>query len=166
MSVLGEVRRHVHALDGGLAMFQAQTVEQVLDDNTQDAGIQAFLLGTFATLALLLAVVGLYGVMSYLVAQRTREIGIRMALGAQASSVLNMVMREGLRLSIVGVVLGVAAAIGLTRLMATALYGVRPTDPITYAAMAIVLTVVTLSACWIPARRATKVDPIEALRDE
>ncbi len=166
MSVLGEVRRHVHALDSGLAMFHAQTMDQVLADNTQDAGMQAFLLGTFAALALLLAVVGLYGVMSYLVAQRTREIGIRMALGAQAASVLNMVMREGLKLSIVGVGLGVAAAIGLTRLMATALYGVRPTDPMTYAAMAILLTVVALSACWIPARRATKVDPLEALRYE
>jgi putative ABC transport system permease protein len=165
-TVLGEIRRHVRGLDSGLAMFRARTMDEVIADDTQDAGLQSLLLGAFAALALLLAVVGLYGVMSYLVTQRTREIGIRMALGAQQANVLNLIMKEGLKLSLIGVGFGVAAAIGLTHLMSSLLYGVRPTDPPTFVAVAIMLALVALAACWIPARRATKVDPMVALRYE
>jgi len=165
-AVLGEIRRHVHELDSGLAMFQARTMDEVIADNTQDAGVQAFLLGTFAALALLLAVVGLYGVMSYLVTQRTREFGIRVALGARQASVLKLIMKQGLGLSAAGVGLGVAAAMGLTHLISRLLYDVRPSDPATFVAVAGVLTLVALAACWIPARRATKVDPLVALRYE
>jgi ABC-type antimicrobial peptide transport system permease subunit len=165
-SVLGEIRRHVRGLDSGLAMFRARTMDEVIADHTQDAGVQASLLGAFAALALLLAVVGLYGVMSYLVTQRTREFGIRVALGARRANVLNLILKQGLKLSLIGVGLGVAAAMGLTHVMSTLLYGVRPTDPPTFVAVATMLTVVALAACWIPAWRATKVDPMVALRYE
>jgi putative ABC transport system permease protein len=165
-SVLGEIRRHVRGLDSGLATFRPRTMDEVIAGNTQDAGVQASLLGVFAALALLLAVVGLYGVMSYLVTQRTREFGIRVALGARQASVLALILKQGLKLSLIGVGLGVAAAMGLTHVMSTLLYGVRPTDPSTFIAVATMLTVVALAACWIPARRATKVDPMVALRYE
>ena len=165
-SVLGEIRRHVRALDSGLAMFGAQTMDEVIADHTQDAGVQASLLGAFAALSLPLAVVGLYGVMSYLVTQRTREFGIRVALGAQQASVLALILKQGLKLSLIGVGLGVAAAMGLTHVMSTLLYAVHPTDPPTFIAVATILTVVALAACWIPAWRATKVDPMVALRYE
>jgi putative ABC transport system permease protein len=165
-SVLGEIRRHVRALDSGLAMFRARTMDDVIADHTQDAGVQASLLGAFAALALLLAVVGLYGVMSYLVTQRTREFGVRVALGARRANVLNLILKQGLKLSLIGVVLGLALAGALTHVMSTLLYGVRPTDLPTFVAVAIMLTLVALAACWIPARRATEVDPAVALRYE
>jgi len=165
-SVLGEIRRHVHALDSSLALFHAETMDEIVADHTQDTRMQARLLGAFAGLAMLLAVVGLYGVMSYVVTQRTREFGIRLALGAGQASVLKLVLEKGLGLSLVGVGLGVAAAAALTHMMSSLLYGVRPTDPLTFAAVAVILTLVALIACWLPARRATKVDPMVALRYE
>jgi putative ABC transport system permease protein len=165
-SVLGDVRRQVRGLDSGLAMFGAQTMDEVIARHTQDTGVQASLLGAFAVLALLLAVVGLYGVMSYLVTQRTREFGIRMALGAPPVKVLALIAKQGLKLSLTGVGLGVAAAMALMHLMSSLIYGVRPSDPPTFIAVSIVLTLVTLAACWFPARRATKIDPMVALRYE
>jgi len=110
--------------------------------------------------------IGIYGVLSFLVSKRTREIGIRMALGAQRRDVLLLIIKEGAKFSFVGVVLGVAGAFGVTRLLASQLYGVSATDPITYAAVAMVMTVVTLLACYIPARRAMRIDPLVALRYE
>jgi ABC-type antimicrobial peptide transport system permease subunit len=124
------------------------------------------LLGTFAGLALLLAAVGLYGVLSYSVGQRTREIGVRMALGAQSADVVSMVVRHGFKLASLGLLLGAAAAFALTRLLRTVLYEVSPFDPASFAAVAIVLALIGLFACWLPARRATRVNPIEALRAE
>jgi len=126
--------------------------------------LQAFLLGTFAVLALVLAAIGLYGVMSYLVNQRTREIGIRMALGAKRSSVLHMVMRRGTILMLLGLLLGGSAALALGRAISSLLYGVKATDPATLGSVALLLAGVTLAACLIPAYRATKVDPMLALR--
>jgi ABC-type antimicrobial peptide transport system permease subunit len=124
------------------------------------------MLGVFAGMALVLASVGIYGVLSYIVGQRTREIGIRIALGARRSHVLRWVMAEGAQMAVVGVVIGVIAAFGLTRLMAGLLYGVSAVDPMTFAAVAGVLLVVALVACYIPAWRAMRVDPIVVLRHE
>jgi ABC-type antimicrobial peptide transport system permease subunit len=132
----------------------------------QDVRLQTFLLGAFATLALLLAAVGLYGVMSYVVSQRTREIGIRMALGAQTSNVLRLVMRQGTILTSIGLALGMLTAFALTRSMSHMLYGVGPADPLTFVSVAALLALVALAAYYIPARRAARIDPMRALRYE
>jgi len=143
-----------------------RTVEQIFSSSLDDRRFSLILFSVFASVALLLAVTGIYGVMSYVVTQRTHEIGIRMALGAQSSDVLKMVIRQGMKLAAIGVVIGVAASIALTRLIESLLFGVSATDPATFAGVVIMLIFVTLAACWIPARRATKVDPMIALRYE
>jgi len=124
------------------------------------------ILGVFAVVALLLSVTGIYGVMSYAVTQRTQEIGIRMALGASASSVLRMVLRQGMTLVLIGLALGIVVALLLTRLMTTLLFAVEPTDPLTFLAVSAVLALVAAVACFMPARRATLIDPLRALRSE
>jgi ABC-type antimicrobial peptide transport system permease subunit len=124
------------------------------------------LLSGLATLALLLSCIGIYGVISQLVGQRTHEIGVRIALGAQAADVMRLILGQGLRMAVLGVLIGVAAALALTRLMASQLFGVSSHDPLTYAAVGVMLTVVALLACYIPARRAVKVNPLVALRYE
>ena len=160
------MRTHVRALDLNLALLRPQTMEEVIAGNTRDATLQTFLLGTFAILALILAAIGLYGVMSYLVGRRTREIGVRMALGAQQSSVLRLILIEGTKLTLIGILLGTIAAFGLTRWMSSLLYGVGPADPLAFTSATAVLALIALAAYYIPARRATKIDPIVALRYE
>ncbi len=124
------------------------------------------LLGAFANIALLLAVVGLFGVMAYSVAQRTQEIGVRMAMGARPATIIGMVLTEGMRLVLIGLAAGVAAAIGLTRFLATQLYGVKPTDGLTFATVAVALIATALAASFLPARRASRIQPVTALRWE
>jgi ABC-type antimicrobial peptide transport system permease subunit len=124
------------------------------------------LLGIFAVLALVLAGIGIYGVLSYMVGQRTREIGVRIALGAQRFDVLRLVMKNGAQMTFIGLLIGLAAALGLTRLMRSMLFGVKPSDPLTFVAVAALLGAIAMLACYVPARRAMKVDPIEALRQE
>jgi putative ABC transport system permease protein len=166
LSVLGSIRGEVRGLDGGLGLSRPRTMEQVIADAMQDTNLQTFLLGVFAALALVLAAVGIYGVMAYLVTQRTHEIGIRMALGAQKDDVLRLVLAHGTKLTILGIAIGIAAALGLTRLLATLLFGVGARDPLTFVAVSALLAFVALAACYIPARRAARVDPMVALRYE
>ena len=166
LSLAQAVRGQVAALDKDQPVFNVRTMEQALGRSVAARRFSMILLSAFAALALVLAAVGIYGVISYSVAQRTREVGIRMALGAQTTDVLKLVVRDGLKLVVIGVVLGLVGAVMLTRLMSTLLFGVTPTDIVTYTTVALTLIAVALFACYLPARRATKVDPLVALRFE
>ena len=168
LALASTVERAIHALDKDLPV-RSRSMAQLMGNAVARQRLTLALLVGLALLALLLAGVGIYGVMSYAVEQRTHEIGIRVALGAQTSDVLRLVVRQGMMLASVGVVMGVATALALARLMTSfsaLLYGVKPTDPATFALIALLLLLVALLACWIPARRATKVDPLTALRYE
>jgi putative ABC transport system permease protein len=165
-TVASAVRQQVRAVDSRLPVYDVKTMNQVLHTAVARPRFITLLLVVFAGVAVLLATVGIYGVMSYSVAQNTREIGIRMALGAQPRSVLKLVIGQGLILTLLGVAIGVAGALGLTRLMRSLLYGVTPTDPLTFVGVSVLLVLVAILACYVPARRATKVDPLVALRYE
>jgi putative ABC transport system permease protein len=159
-------RAEVKAFNPRQIIWRAQTLEQMLSTSVAPRKFNMMLLGIFAGVALVLAAVGLYGVMSYSVSWRTQEIGIRMALGAKRTDVLRMVVRQGMTMTLIGLALGLVGVIALSRVMVGLLYGVSPTDPLTFTGVSIVLLVVALLACLIPARRATRVDPIVALRSE
>jgi putative ABC transport system permease protein len=166
LSVVSAVRKQVNDLDKDMPLYGVRTMDDVLSAEVASQRFNAGALAGFAGLAALLAAVGIYGVMAYAVAQRTREIGVRMALGARPETVMGMVLKQGLGLALIGVVLGVGASLALTRLMGGMLFGVKASDPATFVLVAVGLTAVALGACWIPARRATRVDPVIALRYE
>lgn len=165
-TVASAVRQQVRELDAQLPVYDVKTMNQALDTAVARPRFMTFLLAVFATVAALLAAVGIYGVMSYAVAQHTREIGIRMALGAQPPDILKLVVGQGLILVLIGVSIGVVAAFALTRLMTSLLFGVTATDPLTFVGVSVALIAVAITACYLPARRAMKVDPMVALRCE
>ena len=157
--------REVHALDGNLALYEVITLQEQVDRSTSPRQVAVTLVGILGGLALLLAAIGLYGVMSYAVSQSTRELGLRMALGADASNLLRLVMWRGLALTAAGVVLGATVALGLTRLLGSLLYKVSPRDPLAFGSAFVVMAIAALAACLLPAWRATRTDPARALRD-
>jgi ABC-type antimicrobial peptide transport system permease subunit len=164
--LLESIRRVSQQMSRQQAIFGAQSMDEMIADSLASERFSMIILGVFAALALLLASVGVYGVISYVVGQRTHEIGIRMAMGASRMDILRLVLGSSVGLTLIGVGAGLAAALGLTRLMARMLYGVSATDPLTLVAVSLVLTFVALLASYIPARRAAKVDPMVALRYE
>src|SRR5262245_35652292 len=166
VALVDTVRRQIHSVDPDLPLTQVATAESLTDNWLKPQRFNTFLMGLFAALALLMAVVGLYGVLSYTVVQLRHEIGVRMALGAQTRDVLRLVIRQGMTLTLIGLVIGLGAALGLTRLIKNLLFGVTTTDPVTFLAIALLLTMVAMLACYLPARRATKVDPLIALKNE
>jgi putative ABC transport system permease protein len=165
-SVTSAIREKVFAIDKDLPLYNVATMDQLVSNSVAQPRLNLSLLVAFAVLALVLAAVGVYGVMAYAVTQRTQEFGIRMALGASPADVLKQVFLEGSRLAALGLALGLIAALALTRLMASLLFGVKPSDPVTLGVAAALLAFVALAACYIPARRATRVDPLVALRYE
>jgi putative ABC transport system permease protein len=165
-SLAATVREEIGRIDRDLPVSELKPMEGVIGETLWRQRLSASLLGLFAALALALAAAGLYGVLSYSVSQRTQEIGLRMALGAQGRDVLRLLIGEGMRLVIIGLVVGLAAAFTLSRFVASQLYGVKATDPLTFGGVALLLASVALLACWLPARRAAKTDPMEALHHE
>jgi putative ABC transport system permease protein len=165
-TLIPAIREQVRLLDPDLPITSVSTMDDLMNRSLSSARFSLWLLALFAVLGLLLAAIGIYGVMVTAVAQRTHEIGLRMALGAQRRDVLLLVIRQGMFPVLIGVVAGLVAAVGLTRLMSTLLFEVSATDPLTLAVITVLLTIVALLACYIPARRATKVDPLVALRYE
>jgi putative ABC transport system permease protein len=165
-ALIPAVRREIARLDAELPLFKVSTVEEAMAQTLGTKRLTNLLLTGFAALALLLALLGIYGVMSLNVGSRTNEFGIRLALGARGADLLRLVVGHGMRLTLVGVALGLGGAYGLTRLLETLLFGVKATDPLIFAGVALVLSVTALAACYIPARRATKIDPLTALRHE
>ncbi|HKC85430.1 MAG TPA: FtsX-like permease family protein, partial [Blastocatellia bacterium] len=160
------IRREIHSLDPQLPLYNVRPMERIIDDSVAAQRLSTLLFGGFAALALAMAAIGIYGVMSYAVAQRTHEIGIRVALGARTRDVLKLVVTQGMKPALAGIAIGLAASFGLTRLMKSLLFDVSATDPLTFVVITLLLTAIGLLACWIPARRATKVDPMAALRTE
>jgi predicted permease len=164
--LLDALRQTNRQINGEQVIYEPQTMDDIISGTLASRRFSTILLGVFAGLALLLSGIGIYGVISYLVGQRTREIGLRMALGASRLGVLRMVLRQGARLAALGVLIGLGASLALTQLMGSMIYGVSATDPLTFIGVAIILTLVALAACYLPARRAMRVDPMVALRYE
>ena len=166
LSVAPAVQHELESLDPQLAPSHVVTMDQMIAESNIRQNFNTLLLTVFASIALLLAAVGIYGLMSYAVEQRTQEIGIRMALGANQGKIMRLILGHGMRLAIIGTLVGLGAAYGLTRLLANFLFGVKPSDPLAFSLVAVILVVVTLLAAFVPTRRAMRVDPIVALRQE
>jgi ABC-type antimicrobial peptide transport system permease subunit len=165
-SMTKSVRVAIHSGDPDLPLAKIATLTTLVNDSLSQPRFAMLLLAAFSLLALLLASIGMYGVISYAVAQRLQEIGIRMALGAERRNVFGMVLGHGARLAGLGIAIGLVVALGVTRLMSSFLYGIESTDPFTFAAVSLLLLATALLACYLPARRATRVDPMVALRHE
>jgi putative ABC transport system permease protein len=165
-ALAGSIRRELAAIDRDIPLYGLQTMERYVSQNTEQQRLSVMLLSGFSGLALVLAVVGIYGVLSYTVSQRTQEIGIRLTLGATRRDVLALVVGDGMRLAIVGIGIGLAASYGVTSLLKALLYEVSPHDPATFAGLAALLAFVALAASTLPGLRATRVSPIDALRQE
>jgi len=165
-AIVGAVRNEIRAIDREAPIDSVKTLDQRLTESVAQPRFNTLLLALFAGVAMTLTAVGLYGVMAFSVTARTREIGVRVALGARGADVLRLVISQGMKLTLIGVAIGMVAALALTRLMKGLLFGVAPTDPATFALIALLLVGVATLACYIPARRATKVDPMNALRCE
>ena len=163
---VGPIRRALEQINGQLVMYREQAMDGAISDRLATRRFSMIVLAVFAALALLMACVGIYGVMSHLVGARTHEIAIRVALGAERWDVLRMVFQDGAKMALAGIAIGLGAALGLTRLMTSMLFGISPHDPVTVAAVVSLLTFVAFAACYIPARRATRVDPMVALRND
>jgi predicted permease len=165
-SLAAAIVREIHAVDPDVPVYDVLTMQSRLHDSLARQRFSMTMLGAFAAFALVLAAVGIYGVMSYLVTQGTHDIGVRIALGAQRASIVKMVVRQGMSVAGLGIAAGLVGAAALTRLMQTLLYGVSATDAVTFSSVAVFLAVVALAASFVPALRATRVDPLVALRDE
>jgi putative ABC transport system permease protein len=159
------VRRELQEIDPGVVVEEIKTMDRIRDDSIAAQRFALGLLGAFAMVALLLSVVGIYGVMSHSVLQRSHEIGVRMAIGAQHRDVLQLILRQGLGLAVVGIVLGLAGALALTGVLRSLLFEINPADPVTFVVISLLLAMVVVLACWLPARRATRIDPLIVLRD-
>jgi putative ABC transport system permease protein len=165
-AIVTALRAALAQIDKNVPIANVSTMDDIMSTSVAQPRLETVLLGIFGGLAMLLAAVGIYGVMSYAVTRRTSEIGVRMALGASRNQVLLLICKQGLRLATIGLAAGLALALGVTRLMSKVLFGVSPTDPLTFASIIAILAAVALLACYIPARRATRVDPMMALRYE
>jgi ABC-type antimicrobial peptide transport system permease subunit len=166
LNLAGTIRTVVQRIDPNLSLFRLRTLAAQVDESIGQERLVTTLASLFAGLALLLTCAGVYGVMSYSVNQRTSEIGIRMALGANTGDVLRLIVKQGMALVLLGTAIGLGASFALTRLLTNLLFGAKATDPLTFAAVTVLLTAIALLACWLPARRAMKVDPLIALRQE
>jgi ABC-type antimicrobial peptide transport system permease subunit len=160
------IRREISNLDRSLPIYEVKTFTAYLNDALAPQRLATFLVSGFGVLAVILAAIGLYGALSYDVSQRTHEIGVRMALGAQPRDVLRLIIRKGMTLTFIGTAIGIGAALVMTRLIESLLYGVSATDPLTFVVIAALLVLVGLLACYTPARRAIQVDPLQSLRSE
>ncbi len=165
-TTLQDLKEQIWAIDPRQSIFRAATLDDWVSQSLDGRRFSLFLIGGFAVATLLLATAGVYGVMSFTTSQRTREFGLRMALGATRRDIVRLVLRDGLQLAGVGVIIGIAVALPLTRLLRALLFGVTATDPVTFLSVSVGLTLVAIAACYLPASRALKVDPMEALRGE
>jgi predicted permease len=165
-SVRSMIENELRQASDGMPVGGVRSMDEIMVQSTARQKLNTLVMTSFGGSALLLAAIGIYGLMAYSVQQRTQEIGIRMALGAQPGALRNMVLVQGVRLALIGVAMGIAAALGLTRLLTSLLFGVQPRDPLVFIAVPVLLTAVALLACYLPARRATRINPLEALRWE